>query len=62
MGSTADKAKGAANEVAGKAKQGIGKAVDSPKMQGEGKAQELKGKGQQAVGKAKENIKKAGDL
>jgi|SRR5690348_4967787 uncharacterized protein YjbJ (UPF0337 family) len=57
MGSTADKIKGAANEAAGKAKQGVGEAVGSDQMQGEGAAQELKGKGQKAVGDAKQAAK-----
>jgi uncharacterized protein YjbJ (UPF0337 family) len=59
MGSTADKVKGAANEAAGKAKQGVGEAVGSDQLQGEGVIQEVKGKGQQALGDAKEAINKA---
>ena len=59
MGSTTDKIKGAANEAAGKAKQGIGEAVGSDRMQGEGAVQEVKGKGQQALGDAKEATKDA---
>ena len=59
MGSTADKVKGAANEAMGKAKQGVGEAVGSDRMQGEGAAQELKGKGQQALGDAKDTVKDA---
>ena len=42
MGSTADKVKGATNEAIGKAKQGIGEAVGSDKLQGEGVIQEIK--------------------
>ena len=59
MGSTADKIKGAANEAMGKAKQGIGEAVGSDRMQGEGTVQEVKGKGQQVLGDAKEATKDA---
>jgi uncharacterized protein YjbJ (UPF0337 family) len=59
MGSTEDKIKGAANEAIGKAKQGIGEAVGSDKMQGEGAVQEVKGKGQQVLGDAKEATKDA---
>ena len=59
MGSTADKIKGAANEAMGKAKQGIGEAVGSDRMQGEGAVQEVKGKGQQALGDAKDATKNA---
>ena len=59
MGSTADKVKGAANEAIGKAKQGVGEAVGSDRLQGEGVIQEIKGKGQKAVGDAKEATKDA---
>ena len=59
MGSTADKVKGATNEAIGKAKQGIGEAVGSDRLQGEGAVQEVKGKGQQALGDAKEATKDA---
>ena len=59
MGSTADKVKGATNEAIGKAKQGIGEAVGSDRLQGEGAVQEIKGKGQQAIGNAKEATKEA---
>jgi uncharacterized protein YjbJ (UPF0337 family) len=57
MGSTADKIKGATNEAMGKAKQGIGEATDSDRMQGEGAMQEAKGHGQKAVGDAKDAVK-----
>jgi uncharacterized protein YjbJ (UPF0337 family) len=59
MGANTDKVKGATNETIGKAKQGIGEAVGSDKMQGEGAIQEVKGKGQQALGDAKEATKDA---
>ena len=59
MGSTADKVKGVTNEAIGKAKQGVGEAVGSDRLQGEGVIQEVKGKGQKAVGDAKEAIDKA---
>ena len=59
MGSTADKVKGATNEAVGKAKQGVGEAVGSDRLQGEGAMQEVKGKGQKAVGDAKEAAKDA---
>jgi uncharacterized protein YjbJ (UPF0337 family) len=61
MSSTTDKIKGATNEAIGTAKQGIGKLVDSDKMQVEGVVQERKGEAQQAVGKTKETLKKAID-
>jgi uncharacterized protein YjbJ (UPF0337 family) len=59
MGSTADKVKGAANEAIGKAKQGVGEATGSDRLQGEGAVQEVKGKGQQALGDVKEATKDA---
>jgi uncharacterized protein YjbJ (UPF0337 family) len=59
MGSTADKIKGTTNEAMGKAKQGVGEAVGSDRLQGEGIIQETKGKGQKALGDAKEATKDA---
>ena len=59
MGSTADKVKGATNEAIGKAKQGVGEAVGSDRLQGEGVIQEAKGRGQKAVGDVKEAAKDA---
>ncbi|MGH9806395.1 MAG: CsbD family protein [Terriglobia bacterium] len=59
MGSTTDKVKGATNEAIGKAKQEVGEAVGSDRLQGEGAVQEVKGKGQQALGDAKEATKDA---
>ncbi len=61
MSSTTDKIKGNVNEAIGKAKQGIGNAIDSDQMKGEGAVQEVKGKAQKTVGEAKENLKKAFD-
>jgi uncharacterized protein YjbJ (UPF0337 family) len=61
MGATSDKIKGATNEAAGKAKQGVGEAVGSDRLQGEGAVQKVKGKGQRAVGDAKEATKDAID-
>jgi uncharacterized protein YjbJ (UPF0337 family) len=59
MSGTTDKVKGTANEAIGKAKQGVGEAVGSDRLQGEGAVQEIKGKGQKAVGDAKEATKDA---
>ena len=59
MGSTADKIKGTTNEAIGKAKQGVGEAVGSDRLQGEGAVQEIKGKGQKAVGDVKQAVKDA---
>jgi uncharacterized protein YjbJ (UPF0337 family) len=59
MSATTDKIKGTANEAVGKAKQGIGEATGSDRLQGEGVIQEVKGKGQKAVGDAKQATKDA---
>jgi len=59
MGATTDKVKGAANEAIGKAKQGIGEATGTERLEGEGAIQEVKGKGQQALGDAKQATKDA---
>ncbi|MBS9476808.1 CsbD family protein [Ancylobacter radicis] len=62
MGSTADKAKGMANEAIGNVKQGVGKATGNDRLRVEGAVQELKGEGQQAKGEIKDAVKKAGNL
>ncbi len=59
MGATADKVKGATNEAIGRAKQGVGEAIGSDRLQGEGAVQEVKGKGQKALGDAKDATKNA---
>ena len=59
MSATTDKIKGVANEAIGKAKQGIGEATGSDRLQGEGVIQEVKGKGQKAVGDAKDAVNNA---
>jgi uncharacterized protein YjbJ (UPF0337 family) len=59
MGATADKIKGTTNEAIGKAKQGIGEATGSDRLQGEGLIQEGKGHAQKAVGDAKQATKDA---
>jgi uncharacterized protein YjbJ (UPF0337 family) len=40
--------KGAANQVAGKAKDVAGEALDDPRLEAEGEAQNLKGRSQSA--------------
>jgi uncharacterized protein YjbJ (UPF0337 family) len=59
MSATSDKVKGTANEAMGKAKQKIGEATGSERLEGEGAIQEVKGKGQKAVGDAKDIAKDA---
>jgi uncharacterized protein YjbJ (UPF0337 family) len=61
MSGTTDKIKGIANETIGKAKQGIGEATGSDRLQGEGALQEAKGHAQKAVGDAKNATKEAVD-
>ncbi len=61
MGSTTDKITGVANEAIGNAKQGVGKVINSDKLQAEGKMQEIKGEAQQVLGKTKDAVKDAAD-
>ncbi len=53
MGELIDKAKGAANEVIGKAKVAIGEKTESPDLIIDGAKQQAKGQVQQIVGSAK---------
>jgi len=54
MSATTDKIKGSANTAVGKAKQAVGKAAGSDRLQRQGAFQEAKGTVQKGVGKAKE--------
>ncbi len=58
MGEMIDKVKGAANQVAGKAKQALGDLTGDDAKKGEGIGQELKGKGQTLKGDVKGAINK----
>jgi len=53
MGELTDRAKGAANKVAGGVKTATGKATDNETLRAKGNAQQTKGKAQDAVGKVK---------
>jgi uncharacterized protein YjbJ (UPF0337 family) len=53
MGEMLDKAKGMANEAAGKTKRAIGDAMDRPDIRAKGDAQEAKGDLQKAKGNVK---------
>ena len=53
MGELTDKAKGYANEAAGKVKRAVGDATDRPDIRAEGDAQEAKGDLQKAKGAVK---------
>ena len=61
MGSTTDKIKGTANEMAGKVRKATGDVMDDPEMEVDGAAQESKGKLQQAKGDTKDAVKKVVD-
>ena len=54
-----DQAKGAAKDIAGSAKEGIGKATGNDKMAAEGAAERLEGKAQKAVGSVKDAARDA---
>jgi uncharacterized protein YjbJ (UPF0337 family) len=53
MGELIDKAKGVANQVAGKTKQAVGDAANRPDIEAEGAAQDAKGQGQNLSGAVK---------
>ncbi|MEW4448213.1 CsbD family protein [Qipengyuania sp. JC766] len=53
MGEFTDKAKAAANDIAGKTKEAIGEATDNRKLEAEGEAQQAKAKAQKAKGTVK---------
>lgn len=53
MGELTDKAKAAANHVAGSVKEATGKATDNEKLEAEGKVQQVKGDVQNATGTVK---------
>jgi uncharacterized protein YjbJ (UPF0337 family) len=49
-----DQIKGAAKDVAGSAKEGLGKAVGNERLAAEGAAERLEGKAQKAAGAIKD--------
>ena len=53
MGELTDRAKGAANKVAGGVKTATGKATDNESLRAKGNAQQAKGDVQDVVGKVK---------
>ena len=61
MSSAGDKARGMANEAAGKVKQGVCEATGNQGMRQEGKIQERKGEAQQVKGDVKDTLKKGID-
>ena len=50
---------GKVDELKGKAKQGVGRATDNARLEGEGVVDEVKGKAKQAYGDVKETIRHA---
>jgi len=57
MSNQSKRAEGAAEEIGGKIKGGVGKLVGSERMQAERKARELEGKAKQEAAKAAERAK-----
>lgn len=53
-----DRIEGAAKQVKGAVKEGVGKVVGDAKLQAEGKADKVEGKIQNAVGSAKDALRK----
>lgn len=49
-----DRVKGAARNVGGKVKEGVGKAVGDEKMKREGQADQVKGRAENAIGGIKD--------
>jgi uncharacterized protein YjbJ (UPF0337 family) len=54
-----DKARNKAEELKGKAKEGVGEATDDEDLKAEGKAEQVKGSLKQAGEKVKDAFKKA---
>lgn len=54
-----DEAKGAAKDIAGSAKEGVGKATGDERLQAEGAAQRVEGKVQKGVGALKDAARDA---
>ena len=55
-----DRIEGAAKNIGGKIKEGVGKVTDDTKMQAEGKADQVEGKVQNAVGGVKDSLRDKG--
>ena len=52
-----DRIEGAAKNIGGKIKEGVGKVTGDTKMQAEGKADQVEGKVQNAVGGVKDSLR-----
>ena len=53
-----DRSRGAAKDLGGKIKEGVGKLTGDRQLESEGNLDQAKGKGQQALGDLKEALKK----
>jgi uncharacterized protein YjbJ (UPF0337 family) len=58
MSSDNDRARGTANDIGGKIKEGLGKLTGDKDLEAEGNLDQAKGKGQQALGDIKDAFKK----
>ena len=56
-----DRVAGSAQQVKGKIKEGVGKALGDAKLQGEGKADQAEGKIRNTVGSVKDAVRDALD-
>lgn len=54
-----DRVKGAAQNIKGKVKEGVGRAVGDAKMETEGKADQVAGKVKNAIGGVKDAVRDA---
>ena len=54
-----DRIKGAAKNIAGKAKTAVGKVTGDEKLKNEGRADQVKGKVQNVVGGVKDSLREA---
>jgi len=57
MGSAANRGEGAAEQLGGKIKKGIGKVIGNEQMEAEGRAKELKGEARKEEAEAEERAK-----
>jgi uncharacterized protein YjbJ (UPF0337 family) len=56
MSSDNDRARGTANDLGGKIKEGVGKLTGDRDLEAEGNLDQAKGKGQQALGDLKDAV------
>jgi uncharacterized protein YjbJ (UPF0337 family) len=57
MSNQADRGEGKAEELGGKIKRGVGKAIGNEQMEAEGAVKEVKGQARQEEAKGKERVK-----